>query len=154
MPTTTNYGLHLNDDSTMNFIDWRNQINGTEDSNMIKIDLALSTVSNATNEVKATIDGINSTLSQKANVSTSVNAVLSASEWTGSVSPYVQQVEITGLTELSNGSVSLSNDATVEQILVANECRLLPVSQSVNTLIISADIKPTIDIPIVVIILG
>lgn len=41
MSQTTNYGLYLNDDSSQKFKEWRDQINGPVDSNMIKIDTAL-----------------------------------------------------------------------------------------------------------------
>ena len=42
MPTTTHYGLYLNDDDTEMFRSWRDKINGMTDSNMIKIDTALA----------------------------------------------------------------------------------------------------------------
>lgn len=41
MSETKNYKLHLTDDSSERFLDWRNEMNGVEDSNMVKIDTAL-----------------------------------------------------------------------------------------------------------------
>ncbi len=41
MSETTNYKLHLTDDESEPFLDWRKAINGTENSNMVKIDAAL-----------------------------------------------------------------------------------------------------------------
>ena len=39
---TTNYNLYLEDDSTTRFLDWRQKMNGSGDSNMVKIDTALA----------------------------------------------------------------------------------------------------------------
>ena len=69
MSNTPNYNLYLTDDSSTRFQEWRNQMNGTEDSNMVKIDTALG---------------------QKANNSVAVNATLLASAWTGVDAPYTQ----------------------------------------------------------------
>lgn len=62
MSETTNYKLHLTDDSSERFQDWRNAMNGPDDSNMVKIDTALG---------------------EKANSSVSVAAVLLSTAWAG-----------------------------------------------------------------------
>ena len=77
MSETTNYHLYLTDDNTTRFLDWRNAINGTSDSNMIKIDTALS---------------------GKADSSQYLNKTLSANGWIASGSIFVQDIEIEGLT--------------------------------------------------------
>ena len=41
MSNTPNYNLYLTDDSSTRFQEWRNQMNGTENSNMVKIDTTL-----------------------------------------------------------------------------------------------------------------
>ena len=41
MSETTNCKLHLTDDSSERFRDWRDAMNGPNDSNMIKIDTAI-----------------------------------------------------------------------------------------------------------------
>ena len=41
MSNTPNYNLYLTDGSSTRFQEWRNQMNGTENSNMVKIDAAL-----------------------------------------------------------------------------------------------------------------
>ena len=41
MAETRNYHLHLTDDNAETFLFWRQAINGTVDSNMIKIDQAI-----------------------------------------------------------------------------------------------------------------
>ena len=41
MSNTPNYDLYLTDNDDISFLEWRKKINGTEDSNMMKIDAAL-----------------------------------------------------------------------------------------------------------------
>ena len=47
MSNTPNYNLYLTDDSSTRFQEWRNQMNGTENSNMVKIDAALGEKANS-----------------------------------------------------------------------------------------------------------
>lgn len=134
MQQTTNYHLALTDDETMPFLEWRNQIDGTVGSNMIKIDNALA---------------------QKADSSKSVNAVLSASEWAGNEAPYTQAVSIPNLSESQNGIISVSQSVTPEQMDAACEARLYITGQSDGEIIVSANGgKPECDIPITLIIIG
>ena len=46
MSETPNYGLYLEDDASARFQVWREKINGTDNSNMVKIDTALGTDQN------------------------------------------------------------------------------------------------------------
>ena len=47
MSETTNYGLYVTDDSSDKFLNWRTKMNGTVDSNMVKIDTALGEKANS-----------------------------------------------------------------------------------------------------------
>lgn len=47
MAETDNYKLFLTDDSKMNFIDWREKMNGQTDSNMTKVEAALTALQEA-----------------------------------------------------------------------------------------------------------
>lgn len=47
MPETINYGLYIEDDNSVFFKDWRKKMNGTDDSNMVKIDAILKKLSEA-----------------------------------------------------------------------------------------------------------
>lgn len=67
MSETLNYHLYITDDETERFVDWRSKMNGVADSNMTKIDKALT---------------------GKADVSTSIDSVLSTALWEGTQSPY------------------------------------------------------------------
>lgn len=134
MSRTVNYGLYLEDDNTTRFADWRKKMNGGGDSNMVKIDTAIS---------------------QKANSSQAVNVTLLASAWTGVVSPFTQELVVEGLGAAQNGTISISHDATIVQREVARNALLSITGQADGVLTISADGEmPEVDIPVVVILLG
>ena len=126
--TTANYGLYITDDSSERFLEWRTKMNGTESSNMVKIDTALG---------------------EKANSSVLVSATLLASAWTGIDSPFTQDITVTGLTATQNGTISVAHNAT------AREAMLSVVGQEDGKLTIAADGEmPDIDIPVYIILLG
>lgn len=130
MSTTPNYGLYVTDDITERFKDWREAINGTDDSNMVKIDAALG---------------------EKADNSKSVNAVLSADGW----SEKKQTVLIDGLTATQNGIISLALTATEEQREQVRGAIFYIAEQTAGALTVGADGDlPTEDIPVTIIILG
>lgn len=131
---TTNYNLYLEDDSTTRFLDWRKKMNGTDNSNMVKIDAALG---------------------EKANSSVAVNTTLLASAWIGVEAPYSQELTVTGLTALQNGTISVAHSATAEQREIAREAMLSVIGQEDGKLTIAADGEmPEFDIPVYIILLG
>lgn len=134
MSETTNYKLHLTDDSTEKFLDWREKMNGTEDSNMIKIDNALG---------------------EKANSSVAIYTTLLASAWVGVNAPFTQELSVEGLTASQNGVIDVAHDATATQREIAREAMLSVVGQADGTLTIAADGEmPEFDIPVYIILLG
>ncbi len=134
MSETTNYGLYITSDSSEKFLEWRTKMNGTENSNMVKIDAALG---------------------EKANSSVLVSATLLASAWTGIDSPFTQDITVTGLTATQNGTISVAHNATFEQREMAREAMLSVVGQEDGKLTIAADGEmPDIDIPVYIILLG
>lgn len=93
-------------------------------------------------------------LAEKSNKSISVNKILTASAWSSS-SPYTQIVSISGLLANQNGVVSLSTNASASQIKAAKKAILEVTSQANNQLTITAKgVKPTIEIPLTVILFG
>lgn len=133
MSETANYKLHITDDETELFKVWREKMNGTENSNMIKIDAALT---------------------EKANNSVVVNSTLFANAWVGIASPYKQDIQIEGLTSERNGTIDISNSATAEQRELARNAMLFVCGQSSGVLTIAADGDcPTADIPVSIILL-
>lgn len=134
MSETTNYHLYLTDDDTTRFLDWRNAMNGTEDSNMIKIDEALS---------------------EKADSSQALMKTLSANGWTASGSVYMQDIKIDGLTAEQNGIIGVAQNITEEQLEATREAGMFISQQSNGVLTIALDGElPACDIPVVIILLG
>ena len=132
MSETTNYKLHLTDDSSERFQDWRNAMNGPDDSNMVKIDTALG---------------------EKANSSVSVAAVLLSTA--GINPPFTQTLVVEGLTATQNGTISVAHNATSEQREIAREAMLSVIGQEAGKLLIAADGElPERDIPVYIILLG
>lgn len=134
MSETPNYGLYLEDDASTRFQEWREKINGTENSNMIKIDTALGTMAQKSGEVVGT---------------------LLASAWSGIDSPFTQTLAVEGLGADQHGFISVAQNTTIEQRDAARMALLSVIGQSEGQLIISADGEmPEVDIPVVVILLG
>lgn len=133
MGETTNYKLHLTDDSNERFQDWRSAMNGPNDSNMIKIDNALG---------------------KKANSSISVSAILLSTDWDGMNAPFTQTIIVDGLTAGQNGTIAVAHNATAEQREIAREAILSVIGQEDGKLLIAADGElPDQDIPVTVILL-
>lgn len=131
---TTNYNLYIEDDSSTRFVDWREKMNGTENSNMVKIDTILAA---------------------KADDSVSVEATLLASAWVNNDSVVTQELSVPGLSASQNGFIAISQNATIDQREIAREAVLSIVGQSEGKLIISADNEtPTENIPVTVLLLG
>lgn len=134
MSETTNYGLYITSDSSEKFLEWRTKMNGTENSNMVKIDTALG---------------------EKANSSISVSTTLLANAWVGVDSPFTQNISVEGLGATQNGTISVAHSATAEQREMAREAMLSVVGQEAGQLTIAADGEmPDIDIPVYIILLG
>ena len=129
MSNTPNYNLYLTDDSSTRFQEWRNQMNGTENSNMVKIDAALG---------------------EKANSSVAINTTLLASAWSAGQ----QTVAIEGMTADTDGVVGISQLISDAELEAVKSAELYVCGQGDGTLTIAAfgDV-PTCDIPIVVILL-
>lgn len=134
MSETKNCKLHLTDDSTERFQDWRNAMNGPDNSNMIKIDTAIG---------------------EKANSSVAVSAVLVSTAWAGVNPPFTQTLAVEGLTATQNGTISVAHNATAEQREIAREAMLSVIGQEEGSLLIAADGEmPERDIPVYIILLG
>lgn len=131
---TTNYNLYIEDDSSTRFVDWREKMNGTGNSNMVKIDTVLGA---------------------KADDSISVDATLLASAWVNQDSNITQEISVPGLGKTQNGFIAISPNATAEQREIAREAALSIVGQSDGKLTISADSEtPVADIPVTIVLLG
>lgn len=109
-------------------------MNGTGDSNMVKIDTALG---------------------NKADNSVVVTTTLLASAWAGVDAPFTQELAVEGLLQSTNGIIDVAHDATAEQRAIAREAMLAVVGQADGKLTIAADGEmPEFDIPVYIILLG
>lgn len=134
MSETTNYGLYVESGNTARFAEWRKKMNGEEDSNMVKIDAALS---------------------KKADRAVSLSGVLMAGGWTGTKAPYVQTLEFPEIRADHDGLISLSNDIDSDARCAAMDATLCVESQDVGALTIAAHgILPALDIPVVITLFG
>lgn len=131
---TTNYHLYLTDDSNTRFLEWRNKMNGTEDSNMIKIDNALA---------------------EKAANSRAITETLFADQWIASDSIYTQDIAIENLTAEQNGVIGAAQNLTEIQLEAIRAAGLYISSQRDGYLTIASDGEiPSCDIPVLIILLG
>ena len=93
-----------------------------------------------------TIDGL---------TSKSVTATLTTTGWTGSAPPYQKTITVNGMTSTKNAAIGLAMNATEAQYEAAANCWLSATAQGANTVTITAlREKPTISIPIQIIIMG
>lgn len=134
MSKTPNYDLFVTDDAGTKFKDWREQMASESNSNMVKIDAALS---------------------GKAEQSRSVEITLTADGWIGDAAPFSQQVAVANLKADTNGSITIASGATAEQRAAVRKAQLSIAAQADGLLTLNCDgKKPTVDIPAVVVILG
>lgn len=134
MSETKNYHLYLTDDSNTRFLDWRNAMNGPTDSNMEKIDTALS---------------------EKADSSRAIVITLQASRWASEGSVSTQELTIEGLTAEQNGVIGAAQNLTEEQMDSVRAAGLYISEQRDGSLTIASDGEvPSCDIPVVLILLG
>lgn len=93
------------------------------------------------------------TESTYAKKSTVVDAVLSASSWSGSSAPYTYTLSVSGVTESNINEINFSASATDTQIEAYQNAILKDGGQSSGEIILKATgDKPTIDIPITIIV--
>ena len=131
---TTNYNLYLEDDSTTRFLDWRQKMNGSDNSNMVKIDNALA---------------------EKAALSRAITATLFANQWNTDGAVCTKTLTIDGLTPEQNGVIGTAQNLTGLQIETVRAAGLYISNQSDGYLTIASDGEtPSCDIPVLIILLG
>lgn len=134
MNKTKNCELYLEGDSTAKFKEWRENMNGLVNSNMIKIDEILA---------------------GKATKSQTLKEVLSSANWTWTGSAYSQTLEIEGLTSETSGVIGVGQNLSPEQLDTVYMAGLTVGEQTDGALtILASGDKPYSDIPVIIILLG
>ncbi len=112
------------------------------------IDTALKEHEDALDEVKLQ-------LAEKANPSVIRNVILPAAGWTGTSAPFTNTVNVAGVNANNNIYVAIGSGASTAQYTAAADAQLHCSGQGAGSITMRAfDTKPTVDIPISVLILG
>lgn len=95
-----------------------------------------------------------STKSEKtyAKKSTLVNTTLTASKWTGSSAPYSYVLSVSGVTSSNIVEIDYASNASSAAIEAYQNAMLADGGQTTNQITIKATEKPTVDIPIIIVI--
>lgn len=118
-------------------------------------DNAITALQTKNSEQDTAISNAQSTANSKANKSTTVNATLSASSWQGSSAPYTYTLSVSGVTATSNQEILEALNITATQLEALQGANIVDGGQSANSITLKAfGEKPTIDIPIRVILRG
>lgn len=118
-------------------------------------DEAITALQTKNSEQDTAISNAQSTANSKANKSTTVNATLSASSWQGSSAPYTYTLSVNGVTATSNQEILEALNITATQLEALQAANIVDGGQSANSITLKAfGEKPTIDIPIRVILRG
>lgn len=114
----------------------------------------ISITGNAATSTNAdTLDGKHA--SEFAAKSTITTATLSAASWTGASAPYSYSLTVSGVTDTSNQELLPTIDATKAQLDALLLSNIQDAGQSANTITLKAwGVKPTVDLPIRVILRG
>lgn len=126
----------------------------TSTSGIVQLTDSVSSTSTTTaatpKNVKAAYDLANG----KASPSSSLSLSAAAGSWT-SATPQTQTITATGVTASNNIIVSIASTATSEQIDAAASAKLLCTAQASNSITMTCyGTKPTVNIPLQVVILG
>lgn len=94
-------------------------------------------------------------LDEAATLSNIRTATLFASSWTGDYAPYTYTLAVTGVTANSNQELLPALNITSEQLTALQAANIQDGGQAANSVILTAfGDKPTIDLPIRVIVRG
>lgn len=98
---------------------------------------------------------VDDTLADKANKSDVLSLTLTASNWAGSATPYTYVLAVTGATSSNLIETITPGTITDEQLTAYESAQIKKITQATDTITLYAyGTKPTIDLPITVIVRG
>ncbi len=127
---------------------------GTADITLSQMGLEYDSA-NVINDSSVTANSaFSSTKSEKtyAKKSTLVNTTLTASKWTGSSAPYSYVLSVSGVTSSNIVEIDYASNASSAAIEAYQNAMLADGGQTTNQITIKATEKPTVDIPITIVI--
>lgn len=126
----------LNANTYYNVIDEYDSVNVINDSSVTANSTFSSTKSEKTYAKKSTL----------------VNTTLTASKWTGSSAPYSYVLSVSGVTSSNIVEIDYASNASSQAIEAYQNAMLADGGQTTNQITIKATEKPTVDIPITIVI--
>ena len=126
----------LNENTYYNVIDEYDSVNVINDSSVTANSTFSSTKSEKTYAKKSTL----------------VNTTLTASKWTGSSAPYSYVLSVSGVTSSNIVEIDYASNASSAAIEAYQNAMLADGGQTTNQITIKATEKPTVDIPITIVI--
>lgn len=126
----------LNANTYYNVIDEYDSVNVINDSSVTANSTFSSTKSEKTYAKKSTL----------------VNTTLTASKWTGSSAPYSYVLSVSGVTSSNIVEINYASNASSQAIEAYQNAMLADGGQTTNQITIKATEKPTVDIPITIVI--
>lgn len=126
----------LNANTYYNVIDEYDSVNVINDSSVTANSTFSSTKSEKTYAKKSTL----------------VNTTLTASKWTGSSAPYTYVLPVSGATTSNIVEINYASNASSQAIEAYQNAMLADGGQTTNQITIKATEKPTVDIPITIVI--
>lgn len=126
----------LNANTYYNVIDEYDSVNVINDSSVTANSTFSSTKSEKTYAKKSTL----------------VNTTLTASKWTGSSAPYSYVLSVSGVTSSNIVEIDYASNASSTAIEAYQNAMLADGGQTTNQITIKATEKPTVDIPITIVI--
>ncbi len=126
MSETTNYKLHLTDDGSEPFLDWRKAINGTENSNMVKIDAALGGKQDKLTGAPGTVLGFDENGELEAQSAVGAYEAAMAAGYTGTEEEFYA-----ALASLKNGPFLPVSGGTIAGDFTVTDSHWLPTDEGV-----------------------
>ena len=146
----------LLDQYSEEFSIWFNNIKGQLDEDAAtKLAFEIEELKEKDNELIDKIGENSESLKTKANKSASKDYTLLASAWNGDTQPYACTLSVEGVTDSNNVELIVASTVTLVQVEAFQNAMIITGTQAIGSITLKAfGEKPSIDLPIVVIVRG